>query len=269
MKKQPLLLLLLILAIPALSQDKISSEFVIDKFLEAIGGRDRMLNLQTRVEKTKLSNYGGQGGVFNGDPKITSQTIYYQTPDLFLEHSFSTKGNYHTETVLFKREKCSWYYRSNEQAILFFDPEPIKFEKDFPRTYFLEPFNLKAEKYAFEEDGMYRIDFRDHRQDGGYQSVYIDKETFLPTKRTYVTASTMTRWTFIYEDYQTIEGFTEPRTISLFGGGELFMTIEIEEISYNVNLNDRLFEAPVPCLSGESIPLEVPYYLPKAVVEEN
>ena len=267
MRKTPLLIVLMLIAISVQAQEKVSSQEIIDRFLEAIGGKDQLLSLQTRVEKTSITKYGIPENSLNNANKVMAQTTYYQSPDNYLEHSFSTKGNYHNETILFKRQTCSWFYRSNGQSIFFFDPEPIKFDKHYPRTYLLEPFNLKPEKYVVEEEGMYRVDFKDHRQDGGIQSVYIDKESFLLLKRTYVTKSTMTRWTFVYENYQTVSGFSEPRTINLYGGGELFMAMEIEYISYNEKFNPTLFDSPVPCLPGESIPLNAPYYLPKAIVD--
>lgn len=269
MNKYYVILLYLFSFFTSWSQEKITSEEVIDRFLEKIGGKERILLLDTRVENSSIINYGGQGGSVNSQNKIIAQSVYYKSPDHFLEHSFSTKVGFHTESILYKSEACPWYYTSAMQGIKFFDPAPIKFKKDYPRTYFLEPFNLKPEKYASVEGGMYRVDFKDHRQDGGIQSVFFDQETYLLVKRAYVTKSTMTPWTFYFENYETTDGFTEPRTINLYGGSDLYMSVEIEEISYNVNLNPAIFEPPVACIQGELIHLEALYYLPKAIAEEN
>ena len=104
MRKTPLLIVLMLIAISVQAQEKVSSQEIIDRFLEAIGGKDQLLSLQTRVEKTSITKYGIPENSLNNANKVMAQTTYYQSPDNYLEHSFSTKGNYHNETILFKRQ---------------------------------------------------------------------------------------------------------------------------------------------------------------------
>ncbi|WP_421874747.1 hypothetical protein [Marinoscillum sp.] len=255
------------LSISGWTQQKLTAEDVIGRFLEATGGKERWLNLDSRVEKCLITKYETDGS-FGVNQSIKAQTIYYQSPDQFLEHTFSTKNLYHSESILFKIRTCAWYYTSNTNSVVFFEPEPITFAKEFPRTYLMEALNLEPIKKVKEEDGMYRVDFKDDRQDGGVQSLFFDKETFLIKRRSYVTKSTMTPWTFTFEEYQSSGGFKEPRKVELKGGGEPFMTIAVSEISYDVILNPDLFKPPVPCDGGgKMVSLDAPYQLPQAVVD--
>ncbi len=251
------------------AQGSLTAKEVIEKFIENTGRKERWLNLDSRIERSQIIRYDKSQN-FQLDNALQAQASYYQSPDQYLEHTFTTKKNSHSESVLFKSRKCPWYYHSDINSIIFLESEPITFSYNFPRTYLMEPLNLKAVQKVTEEDNMYRVDFIDDRQEGGVQSLYIDKETFLIQRRSFVTKSTMTPWVFTFEDYQTTDGYVEPRLIKLFGGDEPFMTIEVSEIIYGALLNIDLFNPPVKCTGKAStVMLEASFYLPKAIIEND
>ena len=249
------------------AQSSLTAKEVIGRFLENTGGKERWLNLDSRIERSQIIRYE-ESQNFQLNNALQAQASYYQSPDRYLEHTFTTKKNSHSESVLYKSKKCPWYYHSDLNSIVFLESEPITFSNDFPRTYLMEPLNLKVVQKVTEEDNMYRVDFIDDRQEGGVQSLYFDKETFLIQKRSFVTKSTMTPWVFTFEDYQTTDGYVEPRLIKLYGGDEPFMTIEVKEIIYGAVLNTDLFEPPVKCTGKAStVLLDAPFYLPKAILD--
>jgi hypothetical protein len=85
------------------------------------------------------------------------------------------------------------------------------------------------------------------REDGDIIDFYIDADNYvvLKTKSTiFVNDSEMEIETYL-SNYQEIEGIVQPFTIESRMGGQTTSTISMEEVSFNGDFEDALFEKPV------------------------
>jgi hypothetical protein len=224
--------------------------------LQAIGGREQWQNLRSRVADMIVIRYDASNSMLKSD-KISSQTNFFLAPANHLELTIENLK----QSIYCLHDDCNWYYSEKINYLHFFGPEPIHFDNAYPRVNALEVLNLKMINKVVIEEGMYRIDFKDGRQKDGIQSLYFDRESYLVMKRSSLSNNEV-RWSFIYENYQQKEGYTEPYLIKLMANNDIYMTYQVEEIDYSVKLNPALFDPPKPCKDAPGYEiLDAPHYL--------
>jgi hypothetical protein len=234
----------------------IKAEEVIANYLKAVGGSTAWQGLQSRVADMAVVRYDEPSGITIAK-KIQSQTNFYLAPDNHLELTIDKLQ----QSIFCLRNGCNWYYSEKANLLAFFGPEPIHFDKTFPRVNALEVLNLKMINKVVVEDNQYRIDFKDARQKEGIQSLYFDMESYLVVKRSYP-SKTDVRWTFMYDNYQMKNGFMEPYFITLKANDDIYMTYEVKSIDYNIGLGELLFTPPKPCKNESHYErLDTPFFL--------
>ena len=86
------------------------------------------------------------------------------------------------------------------------------------------------------------------RKDGDISTFYVDSEKFLTLKmviKTVVEGQEI-ELEMHMSDYQEVDGIKYPFTTEQRMNGQVFMTIKIEEVSFNEVLEDDLFAKPAP-----------------------
>jgi len=215
---------------------------VIEAFFEKIGGIQRWDSLKTRIEhSTELrANQPTSNLLFT--------TNYFRYPYFNTQKQGSfLKG----KSLKVHTPECSWFYSEILSSILFFDYEIVKTTDRYPKTEFLDVFNLKVKKKVDQDESHYIVQFNDERRKDGIQTLYFDKETSLLQKRTWL-AKDDVLWTFTFERYIEKNGFVEPYEIVRYGNEKPFLTISIDNIEYNENIDSYLFSAPIPCGEPET-----------------
>ena len=85
-------------------------------------------------------------------------------------------------------------------------------------------------------------------KDGDIQKYYIDTESNLASKMTYklVINDQETEIASYMSNYQDVEGILVPFTTEQTFNGQSGMTINVEAVKYNEDIDDALFEKPAP-----------------------
>jgi outer membrane lipoprotein-sorting protein len=101
-------------------------------------------------------------------------------------------------------------------------------------------------KDAFEGNEVYVLKLT--RKDGDISTFYVDSEKFVTLKM--VNKAVVEGQEVVMEmhmkDYQEVDGIKYPFTTEQRMNGQVFMTINIEEVSFNEELADDLFTKPAP-----------------------
>jgi hypothetical protein len=240
-----------------LGQDKkdVTAENVIDRFVEKIGG-EKWLSLTSRKE------YGFVEYEEDRNAIIPSKSYDRIMIHLNQGRSLEMHGDItNLKSVLVYKPDCNWYYSSASQVVKFFGPEPIKFKRKFPRTELMEALNLEPVKTVYIEDTLYRVDFKDIRQLDGIQSLFFGMNSGLLYKREFISKNEV-KWEFQFSNYKTSNGYVEPRLIKLTSNGEGYFSIVVESITYNIEIEQELFNPPIPCKNFDDFErLEFPYIL--------
>lgn len=251
-----LLLFIINLNFAKAQKKQLSANEIVNNYLEAIGGREKWETLQSRVE---------DGFVFypieEGSSSLITKDETRKRYDLSPGYHLEKKNSFLNETTIMSyKSDCNWFYSEKISTLHFFGLEPAKMATDYPRTEALEALNLKMIRKVEEDSLCYKIDFKDIRQANGIQTLYFDKETFLLSKRTFL-SKTDVLWEYTFEDYRIKDGFKEPYTIYFKANDDLFLTYKIDEIVYNSTLAQKMFEPPVPCRNFPSSEvLDVPFF---------
>lgn len=102
----------------------------------------------------------------------------------------------------------------------------------------MEILNLEPLKEVYVEDTLYRLDFR--------HSLFFGQKSGLLYKRKYINKNT-NEWKCHFSDYKLSQGIMEPRFIQLKNGGENYLDITIDHISYNTEIDPEVFLPPEGC----------------------
>jgi len=222
--------------------DAPKAQEVLEAFFEKIGGVERWDSLKTRIEhSTELrANQPTSNLLFT--------TNYFMYPNFNVKKKQSfLKG----KSLLVFTLECSWYYSEILSSILFFDYEIVKPTDRFPKSEFMEMFNLQTKKKVAQDDLHYIVKLIDSRKKDGIQTLYFDKETLLLQKRVFIEKNDVL-WTYTYEKYIEKRGYVEPYEIVLYSNSEQYLSRSIDDIKYNENIDSVLFISPIPCGEPET-----------------
>jgi len=257
LKFLPLLLLLDVLEGSLFAQQKndLTPKIVIDTFISKIGG-DKWLTLKSRKEYAFVESEEDKNSILPS--KSYERIRIFLCPGMFIDaHRYSE----YQQTIFVFKPECNWYYSSRSQVIKFFGPEPIEFKNAFPRTELTEVLNLEAMKKVYIEDTLCRVDFKDIRQQDGKQSLFFGINSGLLYKRSY-TSKNDVHWEYHFGIYKESQGFYEPHRITLTSNGEDYLTISVNSIVYNNEVDPNVFAPPVPCKNVDDFShLEFPFEL--------
>ena len=217
---------------------------VIDKYLKAIGGVQKWENLSSRKSVEKLDIYNFEG-LITGIDKTLYYTKYFQAPVNYLSLWF--EDIYYN--ILAYNVECVWIYSDLRMSVGFLDKKYIKKNTRFPQVGILEILNFPLSSNTVEiVENTYKIDFNDKFWNRT-MSVYFDKESFLVVKHEYVNPGGG-HHQYLYKDYRSKHGFTEPYKIENFVDYKIFKTQRIDSIEYNLAIHPGLFIPPVECPLG-------------------
>lgn len=229
----------LILTFTIQAQD---AEEVIYKFLEATGGKEKWMNLKTRKAEEIVKVYNSNGFIETVEREFF-YTKYYQSPNYYLDVWFEA-------TSLFFNLRCSsdkfvWYYLGKNQVVRFLPEKYIKETSELPRIGVMEILCLPILNGVIDRGGFFRIDFDDEFWNRTI-SLYFDKESYLIKKKSYKNPSESTLHEFFYKEYKMSNGFLEPRIVENFVDAKKFKTTEIQTIVYDMKVQTKIFDPPVP-----------------------
>jgi outer membrane lipoprotein-sorting protein len=91
------------------------------------------------------------------------------------------------------------------------------------------------------------------RKEGDISTFYVDSEKFVTLKMVnkMVVEGQEVEMEMHMSDYQEVEGIKYPFTTEQRMNGQVFMTIKIEEVSFNEDLDDDMFTKPAPAAVQE------------------
>ncbi|MEM6816302.1 MAG: hypothetical protein AAF600_18235 [Bacteroidota bacterium] len=234
-----------------------SAQEVVDRYMQAIGGRDRWESLNSRKTREKYDIYESTI-VSESIDRTLDYTKYFKAPNSYLDVWFENLFY----SVYASNSDCVWFYSDKGVYILFLNKKYLKVPAKLPKLGILEVIGLPMVDNVTVEDGMFRVDFEDETW-GRTISVYFDRESFLVRKHSYSNDG-KDMHEYYYKDYRNKNGFLEPYLIENFVNYTKFKVTTIEEVIYNVDIDPTIFQSPLPCpLDGEinSIKLEnnLPY----------
>ncbi|UII23157.1 hypothetical protein [Fulvivirga ligni] len=214
-----------------------SSKQIIDDYLLTIGGRESWEKLKTRVCKEEMLQYSSEG-LFATSVTKRNFINYYAAPNNYLKYWVE---DLYTK-VYCETNNSVWTYSADTKRLTVLSDEFIEKAKDFPRINALSIINMPVESEAESQDSLYRIGFKDARWQ---RTIYLffDKETKLVVKQEYHNTGG-DHHEYYYKDYRVKDGFKEPYVIEKFQYDQLFYVIHVEDISYNVAIDSKIFETP-------------------------
>lgn len=229
------LFLLQLAALPALCQ---STEEILQKMIEAQGGREALEKIKdTKLQGSiELVQYGMSGSfvVYHKEPN--KMRIDVEVIGMVITQAFDGKTawavNPQTGTAEEMAEQTAEYFKREAIGIdSLLNPEKIGITYAFKETEKIE-----------EKD--YLVLEQTH-SDGFKATFYVDAETFLTYKTKATTLNQMgvevEAETFV-SDYKKIDGIMVSHSMSVFQEGEEAMTMTFTDVKFNSDLEDSLFK---------------------------
>lgn len=213
--------------------DDVTAEWVLEQYLEAIGGRDRIEAIEDFTHRMSADVMGSQ-----------MENISYKKPPYRFKNELSVGGSVMQQEV-FNTDKG--YMSAMGQRI---ETEESEIESKriesaiIPEMAYLEA-GLEMELRGVDnvnDRPSYRV--RINLQDGTPMDVYFDMETHLKT-RDVVTVEQMGQSTTItndYKNYEEFDGILMPTIVSISGLMPIAIEMKTESVEINSGLSDDLFE---------------------------
>jgi outer membrane lipoprotein-sorting protein len=245
MKKTILLCVAVLLAMS--SSFAQTADEVIEKYLTAVGGKEKLAAIKT----VKMTGKGKQQGMefplimHQKAPNKQKQTINFQGKEIVIS-SFDGKEMWTTNFMNMKPEKSE--AEDSENAALDEDIPDLFYEYQ-KKGYKIE---LEGEE-SIEGTDCYRIKLTkkpikvDGKTEENVSQYYFDKENGVMILMKMTGKKGPSKGVTIdsyFSDYQEVNGLVMPYTISQKVNGQEVFSINIEKIEFNVAIDDKEFGFP-------------------------
>ena len=231
------------------SQQLPTAKAVTNRYWEAIGGKKRWRELNSRISFEKVSLYQSDAPIATAY-KFMDYYKGFQTPNSYLDAWY--EGLHYS--ILAETSTCKWLYYDTDLSLMFLGKKRNKEPTTYPRIKPLEILNYQMMDSVIIENDFYRIDFIDTDWNR-IMSVYFDKTSYLIMKHSY-SNSGIDKHEYYYNDYREQNGYFEPYSIVNFVDGKKYKTIDVQRISYNSIMDPSVFGPPVNCADEGVLQLE-------------
>jgi photosynthetic reaction center cytochrome c subunit len=211
-----------------------SAEQVLDKYVEAIGGKAALAGVTTRLVK---------GSRVNADGSVVSTEVYQKAPDKVL-----TVVNYPSVSFFaafngtdgWARDSRGAGEMTKELLILTKRDSEFFFGARFPQLY--TGMSLAGKQKVGEQEA-YVVSATS--SEGGTESLFFDTRTGLLLQRHIEVKTPLGSYPFQirYEDYRVVDGIKLPFTLHWSRPG-LQWSRKITEVKHNVPIEDSKFDPP-------------------------
>jgi len=214
-----------------------SLDTVLQKYVDAIGGKDALGKLTTRVIKGKVDLIGvSRGGQMEGYMKAPNKSLTVLNLQAVgvTKEGFDGRSGWYTSKKLGTRD-----LKGPELAALTADADfyrDLKIKELYPTTKL-----LGKTKSGFRE--LYVV--QAVPRDGAAEYFYFDVETGLLFRRdtTRHTAEGMARAEMYFGDWREVDGIRLPFSITQTTG-QTTLAFTIEEVKHNVPVEEAVFRHP-------------------------
>jgi outer membrane lipoprotein-sorting protein len=225
---------------PALAGELPDAEKIMEKSLEALGGREKMKKLSSRVTKGNFSivDAGIQGPM----------TTYAKAPNLqYTMINLEGMGKIEQGT----NGKVYWelspmtgprILEGDERAL---NERDADFYSDLNWRDHFEKVETVGEE-SVDGDACYKV--VQTPKAGPAQTVFYDKKTYVPRKLAMTVKGPMGEipFTVTLEEYKTVDGIRIPHKLTQSVGGMQRVLITIESVEHNGKIEGERFELPAP-----------------------
>jgi hypothetical protein len=222
-----------------------TAEEIIPKVIQAHGGEKKLLSVGNLVVKGKAERPDNTG------PKVTFQFVLKYPEKYHKSYKIQMNDNQSTQAVFASNGMTHWnvnpMFGIEEPAELsFFEALEIKHELD-SLIPFIEKDKIRFVEYigSHEEDKKVYFVLKVEYKDGFSADYFIDKESFLISKRRQIHRSDdgqEREQIFMISDYRDVDGIRFPFDLRTTMSGMVY-TIDSYEINVN-DLDDSIFEMP-------------------------
>jgi len=222
-----------------------TAEEIIPKVIQAHGGGKKLRSVGNLVIKGRAQRPDNTG------PKVTFQFVLRYPEKFHKSYKIQLNDNQSTQAVFASNGMTHWnvnpMFGIEEPAELtFFDALEIKHELD-NLIPFIEKTKIRAVEYkgSHEEDKKAYFILKVEYKDGFSADYFIDKESFLISKRRQIHRSDEgqeTEQIFTISDYRDVDGIRFPFELRT-NTASLVYTIDSYEINMS-DLDDSIFEMP-------------------------
>jgi len=223
-----------VFAAPAFCQ---TADEIVSKMIEAQGGRDKLATINdTTVTGTMELTSMGLSGTFTRYMKEPNKLrMDIEVMGMVITQAFDGETAWATNPQTGSTEEMP------EQAAAYFKRDSLGNDS-----------LLNPDKYGitFASKETEKIDDKDYLvleqtfSDGYKSTIYVDPETYLPYKTKAMTLNQMgmeVEAETLLTDYREFEGVKISYSITVFQDGEEFITIALDEVTFNKGLEDSLF----------------------------
>lgn len=224
--------------------EDMTAKDVLSQHFEAIGGKKHWKSLESRKAEEIITTYTGR-------TEAVDQILYFK-------NFYKNPGKYlktWTESIFYNlivfTPDCSWFYFDERQSVQFY-PNGIIKDKKWPQIEAVKIVNFPMIDSLIIENSLYRIDFWEEKWNR-ILSVYFDPHTFLINKHSYVNPGETALHEYYYSDYREKDGYVEPYLIDNYVDGVKFKSSEMTSIEYNIDIDETIFDPPVPCQKDEKL----------------
>jgi hypothetical protein len=214
-----------------------SLETVLQKYVDAIGGKDALAKLTTRVTKGKVDLIGvSRGGQMEGFMKAPNKslTVLHMGPLGVTKQGFDGRSGWY-----FSNRGGIRNLKGSELAALTADAD---FYRDLRiRELYATTTLLGKTKSGFRE--LYVV--QAVPRGGAAEYFYFDVETGLLFRRdtTRQTSEGMVRAEMYYGDWREVDGIRLPFSITQ-SMAQMTLAFTVEEVKHNVPLEEAVFRRP-------------------------
>ncbi|MEL6560855.1 MAG: hypothetical protein AAFQ94_21855 [Bacteroidota bacterium] len=240
----------------AQTKSYISPKKVIQDFVEATGGFN-WKELKSREENSFINWEEGKNMVVSFKDYNRKKINLYPGNSMDFHQYLSGKT-----TIYVDKTDCNWYHSSQSNILKFFGPDVVDFKDHYPQTELMDILNLTPRKQVHIEDTLLRIDFIDKRMLKDTHSLYFGQKSGLLYKRKWINKNS-NEWEYEFSEYKEKQGISEPRFIQLKNNGENFLSITIDDIKYNVEIDKKLFTPPGGCKNEDTYQYLDETYVPE------
>ncbi len=233
MKQKAILGLLLGLAVSlnSIAQELTTADAVIDKYLTAVGGQEKLRSMQ---DMTITATTDIQGRTMETETKLKMPNKFKQTSYVMGNEA---GGTTYDGTTLSRSMRGQTTTKQGQEAF-----QEFILNHPFPELYYD---SLKVEKKLVGTEKVDGKDAYDVEFTGNANTWhdYFDKESGLKVKRTATTESPRGKMQaeFTYGDYKAVNGIKFPFTSSR-KFGQFEMSSETQSIKLNKGIDDKHFK---------------------------
>lgn len=219
-----------LLSLAAFAQDMTTADAVIDRYLAAVGGREKLRTIQ---DMTVSATVDMQGRTMEMETKLKMPNKYRQVSYMM---GNEVGGSTYDGTTLVRSMRGQQTTREGKEAY-----QEFMQNHPFPELYY-DSLGIGKKLVGVEKAGgqdAYRVEFSGH---GTTWDEYFDKETGLKVKRTATLESPRgkTQAEITFGDYRAVNGILFPFARSQ-KFGQFEMTMETQSIKLNKGIDDKQF----------------------------